>query len=325
MNIKITKAGVLATLQDAGRFGNRSVGIGSGGAMDTIAMKLANFLVGNKEDATVIEMHFPAPEILFEQDAIISLAGADFKASINEMGLPVYRTAFIKKGTVLKFSQPISGTRLYMAVHGGWQAQKWLDSYSTHLKLTMGGHCGRALKKDDVIHFSKNNFSFAENTILSWCISQHELDNIYEPSNKIRCIKGIEYDLMDDPSKQKLEQNKFIISNQSDRMGYRLTGNTISLHQQTESISSAVDAGIVQLLPDGNCIVLMADHQTTGGYPRIASVIKTDLPKLLQAKPGQPVNFTIISLQQAEDAFIALQKKLNDVKAGCHLKLEKYL
>ena len=165
MSIKIIKAGVLTTLQDAGRYGNRNIGIGSGGAMDNIAMKLANFLVGNKDDVTVLEMHFPAPEILFEQDAIISLTGADFKATINEIELPVWHTVFIKKDTVLKFIHPISGTRSYMAVYGGFQAQKWLDSYSTHLKLAMGGYCGRAMQKDDSIHFQAKNFLFAKNKI----------------------------------------------------------------------------------------------------------------------------------------------------------------
>jgi antagonist of KipI len=323
MSIKIIKAGVQTTLQDAGRTGNRSIGIGSGGAMDSFALTTANYLAGNEEDNAVMEINFPAPEIIFQQEALISLTGADFSATINETAVPLWAPLFVKKDTILKFKQPVGGTKLYLAVHGGWQATKWLNSYSTHLKVAAGGYYGRALKKNDTIHFAKNNLSFAENKILPWRISQNELDKMYQPQNNIRCIKSIEYDLLSETSKQNFEKNNFTITNQSDRMGYRLNSQPLLLQQPTELISSAVDAGIVQLLPDGNCIVLMADHQTTGGYPRIAAVIKADLPKLAQTKPGQSINFTIVSLQDAEEALIKMQQTFQEIKMACHLNFKK--
>jgi antagonist of KipI len=325
MSIKIIKAGVQTTLQDAGRTGHRSIGIGSSGAMDNFALLIANYLTGNEEDKAVMEINFPAPEIIFQQDALISLTGADFCATINETVVPLWAPLFVKKESILKFKQPAWGTKLYLAVHGGWQATKWLSSYSTHLKLVTGGHYGRALQKDDIIHFKTNHFSFTENKILAWRISQNELDKMYQPQNNIRCIKSAEWHLMDTASKQNFEINNFIINNQSDRMGYRLSNQPLLLQQSTELISSAVDAGVIQLLPDGNCIVLMADHQTTGGYPRIAAVIKTDLPKLAQTKPGQSINFTIVSLQDAEEALIQMQQTLQEIKAACHLNFKKIL
>jgi antagonist of KipI len=325
MSIKIIKAGVQTTLQDAGRTGHRSIGIGSGGAMDTFALLIANYLTGNEANAAVMEINFPAPEIIFQQDALISLTGADFSATLNETAVPLWTPLFVKKDTLLKFKQPISGTKLYLAVHGGWQSAKWLNSYSTHLKLATGGHYGRALQKDDIIHFTANNFSFAENKILPWHISQNELDKMYQPPDKIRCIKSIEWDLLDMAAKQNFEKNSFAITNQSDRMGYRLKSQPLLLQQPTELISSAADAGSIQLLPDGNCIVLMADHQTTGGYPRIAAVIKTDLPKLAQTKPGQSINFTIVSLQDAEDLLIKMQQTLQEIKMACYLNFKKIL
>jgi antagonist of KipI len=324
MSIKIIKAGVQTTLQDAGRTGHRSIGIGSGGAMDSFALMAANYLAGNEANKAVMEINFPAPEILFEQDALISLTGANFSTTINETAVPLWAPVFVKKGTVLKFKQPASGTKLYLAVHGGWQAAKWLNSYSTHLKLATGGHYGKALQKDDTIDFTTNNFSFAKNRILPWHISQNEINKMYQPQNKIRCIKSIEWNLLDTASRQNFEKNNFIISNQSDRMGFRLKSQPLLLQQPTELISSAVDAGIIQLLPDGNCIILMADHQTTGGYPRIASVIKTDLPKLAQTKPGQSINFTIVSLQHAEEALIKMQQTLQEIQAACYLNFKKY-
>jgi antagonist of KipI len=325
MSIRIIKAGVQTILQDAGRTGHRSIGIGSGGAMDNFALLIANYLTGNEANAAVMEINFPAPEIIFQQDALISLTGADFSATLNETAVPLWTPLFVKKESLLKFKQPASGTKLYLAVHGGWQATKWLNSYSTHLKLSTGGHYGRALQKNDIIDFTKNHFSFTENKILPWGISSKELDKMYQPSDKIRCLKSIEWDLLDTASKQNFEKNYFIICNQSDRMGYRLKSQPLLLQQPTELISSAVDEGITQLLPDGNCIVLMTNHQTTGGYPRIAAVIKTDLPKLAQTKPGQSINFTIISLQDAEDLLIKMQQTLREIKMACHLNFKKIL
>ena len=322
MSIKIIRPGVQTTLQDAGRFGHRSIGVGSGGAMDIFALKAANYLCGNDDGKAVMEINFPASEILFQQDAMIGLTGAAFAAMIDETAVPVWRTVLVKKGTVLKFTQPLSGARCYLAVRGGWQAQQWLNSYSTHLKLGVGGFSGRALKKEDVIGFPLSHLSFTSNRILPWHIAQQELNNIYQPQNIIRCIKGTEYDWLDERSQQNFEQKFYTISNQSDRMGYRLNDNRLALQQPVELISSAVDAGTVQLLPDGNAIVLMADHQTTGGYPRIASVIKADLPKLAQLNPGKNIQFTMVDIEEAEDALHAMAETLVGIQNACHFNLK---
>ena len=325
MSIKIIRPGVLSTMQDGGRYGYRGIGIGSGGAMDIFAMKVAQYLCGNEDSEAVIEMNFPAPEILFEKDAIISITGADFSAFINETIIPAWSTLMVKKDSILKFKQPVSGAKVYLAVHGGWQAEKWLGSYSTHGKLAAGGFKGRALQKDDRIDFTENKIYFINNKILPWHISRHELNNIYQPSYSIHCIPGAEYELLTEWSKRNLEQQEFTISNKSDRMGYHLNNQPLLLQRPIELVSSAVDMGTLQLLPTGDCIVLMADHQTTGGYPRIASVIKADLPKLAQAKPGQIINFTMIALQEAEDKLLCMQKTLQEIKGACHFNLKKYI
>lgn len=315
----------MTTLQDTGRQGFRDIGIATGGAMDVFAMKVSNFLLGNDENAAVIEINFPAPEILFQQNALISLTGADLSAAVSTTAVPLWRPFLIEKDSVLKFKQPVYGSKTYLAVQGGWQSEKWLGSHSTHLKVSAGGHEGRALQKNDVILFKENNFSPSGDKILNWHVSEHELDKIYLPSNTIRCIQGVEWNLLNKTSQQNFEKNDFNITNQSDRMGYRLNGISLSLLHPTEIVSSAVDAGTIQLLPDGNLIVLMADHQTTGGYPRIASVIKADLPKLSQLNPGQKISFRIINIKEAEDILISMMQTLMEIKAGCHLNLEKHL
>jgi antagonist of KipI len=261
---------------------------------------------------------------LFQQRTIISLTGADFSATINQQQVPLWKPLLIQKDDLLEFKQPVMGARVYLAVQGGWQSEKWLGSYSTHLTVAAGGYWGRALQKDDILGCNDYNFSLTSNKLLPWHISQHELDKIYQPDNIIRCVKSIEWDLPGLTAQQDMQKNVFTISNQSDRMGYRLQGPALSLQQPVEMISSAVDAGTIQLLPDGNLIVLMADHQTTGGYPRIAAVIKADLPKLAQLRTGATICFTIISIKEAEDALISMKQKLVEIKTSCHLNFEKY-
>ncbi len=123
-------------------------------------------------------------------------------------------------------------------------------------------------------------------------------------------------------SEESFGSQDFIVSHQSDRMGYRLSSLPLLLKEPIELISSPVDAGTIQLLPDGNCIVLMADHPTTGGYPRIASVIKADLPKLAQAKPGQSIHFRMITLKEAEELYMKMKTKMEEIKLACQLQLK---
>lgn len=317
MSIKVIKPGIASTLQDAGRAGFRNIGIGSGGAMDLFAMMAANYLCSNDAYTVVMEINFPAPELLFQQNAYISITGGNFEPMINETIVPTWTSLFVKKDSLLKFKQPISGVKMYLAIQGGWKAEKWLNSSSTHLKLQAGGYSGRTLQKEDVIEFAITNSTPIKNEIIPHQFVRNQLEKIYQPANVIRCIKGVEWELLEETSKQVFVQNDFYVSHQSDRMGYRLKGSPILLQHPTNLISSAVDTGTIQLLPEGNMIILMADHQTTGGYPRIASVIKADLPKLAQVKPGQPFNFALVSLKDAETAMIEMQQVLTKIKTAC--------
>lgn len=325
MSIKILKQGVLTTLQDAGRTGYRSMGIGMGGAMDSFAAAVSNFLVGNGDTKAIMEINFPAPEILFQQDAVISLTGADFSAKVNDVLLNAWQPFFINAGSILKFSKPPIASKAYLAVAGGWKGERWLDSFSTHLKVEAGGYKGRAFKKEDIIEFETNNFLSTQDKLFNWSISGKELEKIYQPNNSFRCIRSAEWHWLDGTSKENFEQQDFVISNQSDRMGYRLTGEKLKLLESAELISSPVDVGTIQLLPDGNAIVLMADCQTTGGYPRIASVIKADIPKFSQLVPGQKINFSLVDIGEAEDAYMAMTRLLEELKEACHLNFNKII
>lgn len=224
----------------------------------------------------------------------------------------------------MKFEKIAPGSRLYLSVTGGWKAQEWLGSLTTNLGVMAGGFKGRMLQKHDILETNKTAGHIENNKSLPWGISKNELDKIYSPPSQIRIIDSTEGNSLSLESKEKLLTAGFRITNHSNRMGYRLEGEKLFMNQPLELVSSAVDFGTIQLLPDGNLIILMADHQTTGGYPRIVSVIKSDLPKLAQLSTNEKINFKLITLEDAEIELLAREKLLNELKQTCLTHYENY-
>jgi antagonist of KipI len=326
MSIKIIKPGILDSLQDAGRYGYRHMGINPTGAMDTYAAAVANFLVGNESGEAVIEMHFPASVFLFEQPAIIALSGADFTASINGERIFLYRPIMVSKNSILQFHKQESGARCYLAVRGGFNIVKWLSSAGTNLKANAGGWKGRQLIKDDTISF-REEYDYTRGVeksdlkILSW-----KADEKWENENKeISVLPGNEWTWLTDQSKERFSETAFFIRPQSDRMGYRLSGEPLQTTVKEELISSAVCFGTLQLLPGGSLILLMADHQTTGGYPRVAHVITAHHSKLAQMKPGEKLYFRITDSKTAEKLLLKQQQHLLQLQNACKFRLENFL
>jgi len=323
MSLKVIKAGILDTIQDSGRHGNQHLGINPSGAMDKYAMQVTNMLVGNKPGEAIIEMHFPAAVFMFTQPALIALGGADFSASINGEPAPTLHAIIVGKNDVLQFHKPVNGARVYLAVNGGLVANKWMNSYSTHLKAKAGGYNGRNLRKDDEL-FLRQSFSSPvqqeDFVVLPW-----QADIKWSDDNKeILVLPGNEWEQLTTESKENFTMTSFVITQQSDRMGYRL--NNIPLHRtmNEEVVSSAVSFGTIQLLPDGGLIVLMADHQTTGGYPRVVHVISAHHSKLAQMKAGDKVQFRLTDQQTAEELQIKQQQHLLQLQNACTFRLEQY-
>lgn len=314
MSISIIKPGICTAIQDLGRTGYRSLGIGPGGVMDFFAASVANYLVGNDEKTALIEMHFPAATIVFQSAARISITGADFAAHINETPVPLYQPLYITDGDVLLFKKNNSGVRAYIAISGGMMIDQWLGSYSTNVKVPAGGYKGRLLQKDDTINLNAAELTSSNK---KFSIAPSVIERIYTRENVIRCIAGPEYHLLHTDSENIFSSASFVISNQSNRMGYRLQGNAVSLKTPAELISSAVSFGTIQLLPNGQLIVLMADHQTTGGYPRIAAVITADLPKLAQLRVNTPIKFKLVTLSKAEEILLSMHQTISEIKKGC--------
>jgi antagonist of KipI len=314
MSIKIIKPGICSTVQDMGRTGYRSLGIGTGGVMDYFAVLAANYLAGNNEQTPVIEMHFPAAEIFFTTDALICIAGANFDAHVNNEPVQMHQPCLIKKDSTLSFKKCINGARAYLAIHGGMVVDSWLGSYSTHLKTAAGGFKGRMLQKEDVITINNTGIEMSNKKIT---LSPKVINTVYDNLATLRCIAGPEWNLINVASANNFLQATFAITNQSDRMGYRLKGENLYLNNPEELISSPVSFGTIQLLPNGQLIILMADHQTTGGYPRVANIITTDLPKLAQLPVNNTINFKLVSVNEAEDMLILMHQKLDEIKTGC--------
>ncbi len=314
MAIKIIKPGIFTTIQDLGRNGYRSAGIGPGGAMDFFAASVANVLVGNDEKSPLIEMHFPAVEILFQEDVLVSVTGGNFNGFIEEKPVLLWKPFIVKKNEKLSFKKYIDGARAYLAVKGGISADKWLNSFSTHPKIKAGGYKGRPLLKDDTIQL---NASHPLNSIDNFPDSTDLISPVYNPINPVRCIAGPEWEWLNEASKAIFTGSPFTVTPQSDRMGFRLQGMHLDLQESIQLISSPVDMGTIQLLPNGQLILLMADHQTTGGYPRIANVISYHLPKLAQSPIHNKIQFEMISPEIAEDALFSLHQTIRFIKDNC--------
>jgi antagonist of KipI len=312
MSISILKSGILNTVQDLGRNGFRHLGINPGGAMDRHAARLINILLGNEETGAVLEMHFPAPVLEFEKDALIALGGADFSAKLNEKPLENWRPIFANRQDVLSFPERKSGARIYLAARGGLAAEKWLGSASANLRAGFG----KALRKGDKVFF---NSQFAiRNPRFNYKISNSLIPR-YSNFPTVRVTAGAEFDGLTAPSAESFLKNSFTVTPNSDRMGFRLAGEPLYLPENVRLVSSAVNFGTIQLLPDGQMIVLMADHQTTGGYPRLAHIAEIDLPLVAQLNANDKIYFKMISPAEAENLILQHEKDLSLLKTAVKL------
>lgn len=329
-HLEILKPGIADSFQDLGRYGFQHLGINPNGAMDKIAAQTANFLVGNTNDEAVLECHFPASSIFFNHSTVIALSGADFTAAIDEYEIPLNTPVLIQKGATLNFKKWKNGARTYLAVKNGFAIPKWLNSYSTHTIAKAGGFRGRNLKSGDQLKLKNENLKSNSEKInesnlnpkfflFPWHV---EIDNLYD-FDTIEIIMGNDFDELTEESKINFLSNEFLISSRSNKMGYRLEGETLKFKNENTSIlSSAVTRGTMQLLPNGQIIILMSDHQTTGGYPKIGNVTSAAFSSLAQLPPNKKIRFKIISIGAAEEKMSRQHQYLQKIKIACQLKLK---
>jgi len=292
MSLKVIKAGILDSIQDSGRTGYRQYGINLSGSMDVFSGRKANILAGNNPEDAVIELHFPASIFEFTSPASFVLSGADFAAVIDDQFVHNDQLNFARENSILRFVSYKKGARGYLSISGALKIDNWLDSKSTNFKAGIGGYHGRRLLKDDIIPFNNSVSKYEHRTL-------GEITGL-EESGELFVLPGNEWDWVSEKGKKTFLNSDFAISSKSDRMGYSLTGPAIAKVNPEELTSSPVCFGTIQLLPDGNLIVLMADHQTTGGYPRIANIISAHHKALAQKRPGDTITFKLTDIGTAE-------------------------
>jgi KipI family sensor histidine kinase inhibitor len=308
--ITVITPGLFTTVQDRGRWGYQDRGVPVAGAMDGRACRLANRLVGNGDSAAALEATLLGPELRFEHAVRIAITGADLGASVDGSAVPMNSARTCAAGSVLRFGERKSGARAYIAFDGGLDMPLVLGSRATHVVSNLGGLDGRALKAGDRLTLNASTATDAKSAPARLRVAQG--------GARLRAMRGPQDEYFDADAFDVLQQTRFTISPQSDRMGYRLrvpdAARLPLSHRAAEGsmISDATFTGGIQVPPSGAPILLMADRQTTGGYPQIAVVITADLPIAAQLLPGDWIEFAICT---REEAIAALREQDEALRA----------
>ena len=305
MSINVLKPGFQSTIQDLGRNGFSHYGISKSGAADDLSIRLGNLIVGNNENAASIEMTLVGGEFKFDIDSTIVLTGSKFAAMIDNKSIPFNEIVKISANQTLSIGQTMEGARCYLAVKGGIDVTNVFSSKTTHLTSKMGGIDGRALIKDDQLMIGKSITGVGPiiyNNILDINMS------------KLLIIKGIQENYISKLTWKKFLNQEYKVSNLSSRMGIRLEGESLNLENNNEIITEGVPLGAIQLPRSGNPIISFVEHQTTGGYPKIANVISSEIHKVGQLKPGDKFKFELISLDEAEKLHFERENFFDEMK-----------
>jgi biotin-dependent carboxylase-like uncharacterized protein len=324
VSLVVVKPGPLASVQDLGRYGHRQLGICPGGALDAVALTLANRLVGNADGAAGLELTMGSCEIRFEQPTRIALAGESFGARLDGMPLPPCWSVAVSAGQTLRLGGAASGERpglrSWVAVAGGVDVPPVLGSRSTDLKAGFGGLEGRALRKGDRLAVGASALDESQRSRRAFGVRAPDAGDAPGEPITLRVLPGPEAEQFLQAARKQLHAEPWRITPQSNRMGSRLTGPELKRKRgSSDMLSAGVVPGTIQVPPSGQPIILMGDAQTTGGYPRIAVVIRADLWKLAQAPLGGLLQLVEVDEQAARDAWNAQQRYLASVAQGLSL------
>ncbi len=299
--LRIRRPGPLTTVQDHGRWGFQHLGVPVSGAMDPLSFRVANTLAGNPWTAAVLEITLGGFEAEFLGPTAAALAGADLGFELDGSPLGPGTSFRAEAGSVLRTKGRPRGCRAYLAVAGGFAVPEVLGSRSTYLPARLGGLDGRALRQGDELRAYGPPFPPA------WGPGRHAPPELLSPLPppgepiRLRVVLGPQADRFTQSGLDTFLGERFEVSPQADRMGYRLEGPRIEHAGPADILSDGIAWGAVQVPAHGRPIVLMADRQTAGGYPKIATVVRTDIPALAQAVPGDTVIFEAISLWEARE------------------------
>jgi antagonist of KipI len=302
--LTIATPGMLTTVQDLGRRGYQGLGVSVAGPMDWYSHRLANQLVGNDPMAAALEVTLLGPEIVTDGDVVVAVAGAEFDLSLDGVRVPSGEPVSVSAGGRLRFGERRRGARATLAVAGGFDVPSTLGSRATHLLSRMGPF-GRPLRAGDRLPVAAT----------ARITDSQPGDGLSLPmgGSAVRVVPAVHRDRFTDGAWETLTTARFMVTPQSNRMGYRLDGPPLAHARGADMLSEGMAVGALQVPASGLPILLMADRQTTGGYPTIANVITADLPIAGQLAPGDWIQFTPCSLG---DALIALRDRERDMRAG---------
>ncbi|MBL8384472.1 MAG: biotin-dependent carboxyltransferase family protein [Burkholderiales bacterium] len=311
MSMRVVRPGMLTLVQDRGRFGMQHLGVVPCGAMDQVSHDIANALVGNPAASATLEITVRGPVLEFAHAALVALMGADFAATVDAHPMPLGRPVLVGPGACLDCGPARAGARAYLAVAGGVGVPAVLGSRSTYVPAGFGGLDGRALQAGDRIALADDAGELARaragrlglaaggaTASVRW--RAPDLTSTRDGTIRVHALDGRHADVFDDASRAAFFGEPWQVLPDSNRMGYRLAGPPLARRVQGDILSEATCLGTVQVPADGRPIVLMADHQTTGGYAKIAEVAGADVARLAQAMPGSVVRFVRIDLAGAD-------------------------
>lgn len=329
--ITLLNSGVYSSIQDNGRWGFQQYGMIVSGAMDRNALKIGNLLVGNEQDEAGIEITYGLTTIQFESDRLVAITGADASPLLNGKTAPMWRPFSVKAGDQLQFQGALSGVRSYVVCAGGFDIPIVLNSKSTYEKAKIGGYYGRPLKSGDTVALLPMNewqhqlFSklHERKQHLEWSVNFGDFCR-FRKQNTLHVIPTGQHYLFDEESISYFENAIFTVSNHADRMGCHLQSKKpLQLSNQRELLSEAIDFGTIQVPPSGMPMILLADRQTTGGYPKIGQVMSADFSVLAQMKPTDQIQFRYIDVEQAEQALLKQYKAFQQIKQAITYKLKQ--
>jgi antagonist of KipI len=310
-SIDVVTPGMLTTIQDSGRWGWQNFGVPVAGPMDSRAHRLANALVGNDPRASTLEVTLSGPGLCFDDERIVAVTGADFEVTVEGSRRPCNSPILVSPGSMLRFGARRFGARSYLAVEGGIDVPAVFDSRATHLPSRIGGLNGRPLRAGDRLPLGPKGAR------RSWK-GKEAAATLLEPRNSLpalRVLPGPQLGRFTADALDVLQSAPYVVEPSSNRMGFRLRGSQLMHRAATEMLSEATTIGAVQVPASGQPILLMADRQTTGGYPTLATVISADIGTAGQLAPGDRVSFAITTLREAMAALIAQEQVLMAVES----------
>lgn len=287
----VKKAGALTLIEDSGRYGHMNMGITQSGVMDRYSYNFLNKLLENKSDTNCLEMVFGDIELKSNVNSFIAVTGALCELFINGEKKQNWVVHKIVQNDTITIGKILKGQRVYLGIKGGFDIQSELGSVATTLKEELGGINGAKLKNGEIL--ACNEYIECTPKRVS-----EKLIPTFEDTIELRVVLGYQEDSFLDSEKEKFFSSTYEVMSQSNRMAYKLNGETIS-STLNGIVSEAISLGSIQIPKDGQPIVLLNERQTIGGYPKIGVVIPRDCSKLAQAKAGNKISFKKISLEEA--------------------------